>query len=371
MSIALVRFSSLIVLSAVLGGCGGGSDEPATPVTPTPPVKEAPPYAIPEHLRIPAYESRTDNYFGVEPAYPYFFGVGSSWAPSVRYTDATAAISVSVVGATIKMQVSGHEFWTGEFTLPSALTRLQPGYFKELRSPGQDPGRGALSLEGAIPGACQGGTADWLIIDKVTYENDVVTELDLRFEEDCPRDGFAPQSTQGTLRWTLAHANAVKPIGPAPIPPDLIGPQTPPPPATGNFVNLSASNVAGMDGPFGLYTASNAQIAVTGVEGGVEIEIKGAYPWLGKFMMMAPYKQVQVGYYPNIGPGPVFNSRLGGLNWKNDTWHCLNMTGSAAIKKVTYVGDQITELDMLFSHFCNHKAGRSMSGEVRWRAGSL
>jgi hypothetical protein len=78
------------------------------------------------------------------------------------------------------------------------LTQLQPGYYGNLmRYPFNNPVRGGLNWSGDGRG-CNTLTG-WLVVDNATYDNDILTAIDLRFEQHC--DGATP-ALHGQIHWT-------------------------------------------------------------------------------------------------------------------------------------------------------------------------
>jgi hypothetical protein len=80
----------------------------------------------------------------------------------------------------------------------STLTQLQPGYYADLqRYPFHNPAKGGLDWSGMGRG-CNTLTG-WFVGDSVTYTSNVLTAIDLRFEQHC--EGFAP-ALHGNIHWT-------------------------------------------------------------------------------------------------------------------------------------------------------------------------
>lgn len=88
--------------------------------------------------------------------------------------------------------------WEGHFQTMATLNELQPGYYGNLRRyPFHNPTRGGLSWAGYGRG-CNAVTG-WFVVDRVTYTQGRVTELDLRFEQHC--EGVGP-ALRGAVHWT-------------------------------------------------------------------------------------------------------------------------------------------------------------------------
>ncbi|HKP61725.1 MAG TPA: hypothetical protein VJV78_33575 [Polyangiales bacterium] len=70
-----------------------------------------------------------------------------------------------------------------DFVTMVGLAKLQPGYYGDvLEYPFHNPARGGMRW---MLGSSCGSRAGWFVVDHVTYGNDLVRELDLRFESGC------------------------------------------------------------------------------------------------------------------------------------------------------------------------------------------
>lgn len=347
-------------MGTLLAACGGGGPSPATaPVTA--PVTPSTPYAIPAGVWRPASSvlPATGNYIYTESDATDYIGAGHSYT----YTDQNSLLSVTASGIGIKLSVKGAQRWSGEIAVPNTLPGLQTGYFKDVTRPGNDPAKGALDWGGEGRG-CNRLTG-WVVIDKVTIANNIVTELDLSFEQHC--EGQAP-ATRARVHWTLANANAVVPASPSPIPPTLWRADPALLPASDSYVYLSGVQDANGAWHDRLYTRSNANIGMDSFEGHARLIINGDQTWSADFATMEAVKRIQVGYYPNMTYYPLNNPLFGGLRWNGENRNCFGMTGWFVVDAVTYAGDQISELDLRFEQACAG-ATTTLHGQIRWRAG--
>ena len=114
------------------------------------------------------------------------------------YTDGTATISVGAgAGSLVAISVDGTENWDGEFIGMNFLTELEPGYYADLqRWPFHNPVKGGLSWSGEGRG-CNTLTG-WFVVDAVTYDGDMLTAIDLRFQQNC--EG-GPEALYGEISW--------------------------------------------------------------------------------------------------------------------------------------------------------------------------
>ena len=113
---------------------------------------------------------------------------------TLLHTPATGSITVSRIGVATRVSVGP---WDGYFAHMSVVDRLEPGYYPLLQGyPFQNPTRGGLSWFGN-GNACNELTG-WFVVDRVSYEGDQITSLELRFEQHC--ENFLP-ALRGAIRW--------------------------------------------------------------------------------------------------------------------------------------------------------------------------
>jgi hypothetical protein len=104
-------------------------------------------------------------------------------------------IVVSLTGGRLSVSVGG---WSGDFQAMNSVTRPQVGYYPGLqRFPFHNPSKGGLSWSGNGRGCNE--LTGWFAIDSITYVGDVVTAVDLRFEQHC--EGGTP-ALHGQIHWT-------------------------------------------------------------------------------------------------------------------------------------------------------------------------
>jgi hypothetical protein len=122
-----------------------------------------------------------------------FIGLGGQYL----YTPATATFSVSANGGHLRFTSGGSETWFGDFQTMSGYSRLQTGYYADLRRyPFHNPTKGGLSWTGEGRGC--NTLNGWFVVDNVSYSNDALSAIELRFEQRC--DGAA-QALRGKIRW--------------------------------------------------------------------------------------------------------------------------------------------------------------------------
>jgi hypothetical protein len=153
---------------------------------------------------LPSSTPASGNYVYLESTPGDYIGSGRSYT----YTDANAVLKWSATGAHAMVSVTGDKWWSGDFAGMNTLARLVPGYYGSLqRYPFSNPVKGGLSWSGDGRG-CNTLTG-WFVVDKITYVQDAMTELDLRFEQHC--EG-GPSALRGKLHWSASDSTT--PPGP-------------------------------------------------------------------------------------------------------------------------------------------------------------
>src|SRR5687767_8415669 len=156
----------LCAAAVMAGGCGDSGTGPAAPA--------------PNSVRL---ESDPGDFIGQGRTYDY--------------TSANALISVDATGGHLTVIINGDETWRGEFQMPSASTRFQPGTYANLERFGShDPTEGALDWFGEGRG-CNTLVGSFTV-DSVRYVGDLLTAIDLRFQQRC--EGSVP-TLEGTVHW--------------------------------------------------------------------------------------------------------------------------------------------------------------------------
>jgi hypothetical protein len=160
-----------------------------------------------------------------------YVGLGEDY----HYTNANARIVVSADGGHLTIEVESEEWWSADFQLPDTATELQPGSYVELkRFASHDPAVGGLSWFGEGRGC--NTLSGWLIIDSVTYREEALTAIDLRFEQHC--EGFAP-ALHGRIHWDARDETGPAEPG-VPPPAGLWQPAEGATPANGNYVYMES-----------------------------------------------------------------------------------------------------------------------------------
>jgi hypothetical protein len=101
------------------------------------------------------------------------------------YTEASATFAFGGSGAHLELTVANDfEYWIGDFQPMMRMSRLEPGYYGNVRRwPFHNPARGGFSWFGN--GAECAELTGWFAVDAVSYKDEAVQALELRFEQHC------------------------------------------------------------------------------------------------------------------------------------------------------------------------------------------
>jgi hypothetical protein len=278
------------------------------------------------------------------------------------YTDQNAQLRVSGNGGRAGINIAGDQSWTGDFVPMSSLAQLAPGYYGDVqRYPFNNPVKGGLSWYGEGRG-CNTLTG-WFVVDRVTWAQGTLTELDLRFEQHCEGGSSA---LRGKIHWSASEVGA--PPGPVVPPAGLWQPFPNATPASGNYVYLesTAGDYIGMGGSY-LYTDQNAQLRFSAFGARASVNVNGDKSWSGDFAGMNTLARLSPGYYGGVQRSPFNNPVKGGLSWSGDGRGCNTLTGWFVVDKVTYVQDAMTELDLRFEQHCEGGVS-ALHGKLHWSA---
>lgn len=150
---------------------------------------------IPSTLWQPTFSAPAGNYVYLDSTPGDYIGGGRTYL----YTEANGT-SVSVSGNQIRTNVSDRvsgDWWSSDFVAMNTLSTLQPGYYGNLqRYPFNNAVKGGFDWGGNGRG-CNTLMA-WVAIDKITYVNGNVKELDARFEQHCEGGTSA---LRGKIHW--------------------------------------------------------------------------------------------------------------------------------------------------------------------------
>ncbi|MBA56586.1 MAG: hypothetical protein CMK89_19210 [Pseudomonadales bacterium] len=283
-----------------------------------------------------------------------YIGQGSSYS----YSQENAIITTNVVDGLFSIRINGDQSWSGFFALPEGYEELQPGSYPSLtRYPFHDPAVGGLSWYGEGRGCNR--LNGWIIINKVTYQDGLLTAIELEFEQHC--EGGTP-ALHGEVKWYAA--DDTMPPGPEqPIPDTLWQPNPELLPESGNYVYLLSEPgdyIGG--GQESLHLETESPITVSTGSGYVSFDVAG---WLGRFQAMSGLEVLETGYYGDLQRFPFHNPAKGGLSWSGNGRGCNRLSGWFAVDSVSYVGGVLSAIDMRFEQHCEGNPP-ALLGKIHW-----
>jgi hypothetical protein len=126
-----------------------------------------------------------------------------SAAPTLL-TEPTASIRVATLIHSAIAQISVLDNQNpgspSDFVAMVGVSQLEPGYYGNLLLyPNHNPAHGGLRWS-LNTGTCSVGSG-WFVIDHIRYTYDIVTELDLRFEQLCDQGATVTQPLHGQIHY--------------------------------------------------------------------------------------------------------------------------------------------------------------------------
>ena len=282
-----------------------------------------------------------------------YIGQGRTYS----YTNTNATLKFSATGRRLGIDVAGDQDWFATFDLPSALTRLEPGTYRNMtRWPFHVPANGGLDWSGEGRGCnTQVGS---VTIRSVTYAADVLQAIDFDFEQHC--EG-AVAALRGQIHWT-AYDSATGPGPVNPPPAGLWSPTNITLPSGSHIYLVSDSGDYIGAGRTYLYEPGTATATVTSNGRQLKVSVDG---WSADFVGMNSVPLLQPGYYGNLQRYPFHNGTRGGLNWSGNGRGCNTLSGWFVVDEVTYVGTTLKSIDLRFEQHCEGFAA-ALRGRVRW-----
>jgi hypothetical protein len=338
--------------AALRGEIYWNSSDTTTPPGPT---------VAPSNLWRPAAGSvpSTGTYVYLQSQPDDFIGIGGSYL----YTQANASIYVSADGGRLSVGLTGDEWWGGDFRTMHFLDRLSVGYYGNLiRFPFNNPTRGGLNWDGEGRGC--NTLSGWFVVDSVTYVEDELTAIELRFEQHC--EGADP-ALRGAIRYSAADSTT--PAGPTDPPAGLWQPAADRTPVSGNYIYLESQpgDFIGAGGTY-LYTQADAVLTPFNTGGLLTFSVDGDESWDGRFRAMSSLAQLAPGYYGDLRRDPFHNPSKGGLDWSGEGRGCNMLNGWFVVDSVAYDGPTLTAIDLRFEQHC--EGGRpALHGKIHWNAG--
>ncbi len=148
------------------------------------------------------------------------------------------------------------------------------------------------------------------------------------------------------------------------------GSPNPPPPPASTTTSIRLTSDAGDyigGGRTYSYTQANAVISVSAQGGRLSIDLQGDDWWHGDFELPSSYTSLQPGTYSGLKRYPFHDAAIGGISWTVDSRGCNTLTGSFTIKKATYKGGALTEVELQFTQNCE-SGSAALHGEIYWNA---
>ena len=294
------------------------------------------------------------TYIALESDAGDYIGQGKNYL----YTNADTVITVNATGGRLTVNTDGDESWNATFQLPDTYSELQPGSYDNLtRYPFHDPAVGGLSWDGEGRG-CNTLTG-WIIIDKVTYVENTLTEIELQFEQHCEGGAAA---LHGEIKWYAADTTT--PPGPVtPLPTGLWEPAPELLPVSGNYVYLESESgdYIGQGSDY-LYTEPTDTITVSSTDNRVTVSVGG---WNATFQGMNSITELEQGYYGTLQRYPFHNPAKGGLSWSGNGRSCNSLSGWFVVDSITYVGGTLSAIDLRFEQHCEGDTP-ALNGKVSW-----
>lgn len=283
-----------------------------------------------------------------------FIGQGKNY----EYSLTNSLLGLSVRGANLHLEIEGDQWWSADFVLPSAMSKVETGTYSNLvRYPFHEPAAGGMSWDGEGRG-CNVLLGSFTV-QSATYVNSVLTALDLSFEQHCEGEGPA---LHGKIHWSAYDVS--KPPGPVnPPPTGLWTPAAGETPATGNYVYLVSDlgdYIGG--GASYLYTPPTSAAAIKAIEGRLSVNVGN---WSGIFNAMKSVARLEPGYYGDLNAYPFHNQAKGGLTWYGNGRGCSKARGWFSVDEVTYLGGELKSIDLRFEQHCDGNTP-ALRGKVHW-----
>ncbi len=284
------------------------------------------------------------------------------------YTPLDSLFTVTGAGIEAQFDLRGDQIWNGALRGIAGLGQIQAGYYAgQSNASYGNPARGRFNWGGDGRGCNE--AVSGVVVDKVTYQGSVLTELNLRFEQHCEGE---PGALRGEIHWSASDARV--PQGPPALPANLGRAPAGALPASGNYLYVDSQPGAMGGGMVGLMTARDTTFFAntstpTSVEAYFGFNAQSAIlgVWRVDLQAMVGLKQFQVGYYDRTLRFPFHNKAFGGLDVSANYSGCNTSIGWFAIDKASYVGDTLTALHARFEHHCEMLAPAA-HGEINWEA---
>lgn len=279
------------------------------------------------------------------------------------YSLASAGITVEVQGAGVHVVVQGDEAWEAWFVPSAGTGRLAPVVLNNLPLSPFGSGSPSMDWRGGIK-ACSTGVAT-VSIDSVRYADNVLQDIDLRFEQRC---SGAAGSLRGQVRWVADDPTL--PPGPASAPAGLWQPASGSVPATGNFLYFEPTGAEPIVGVRKALTEDNAVFQVDAAGASIDIIAAADRRYFGVLRMMRGVSRTAPGYYEFRRGYPDLNPARGGMAWYRGTANCGSLQGWFLVEDIAFDRGRLTRLALRFEQRCEGDA-KVLRGALRWAAAAV
>lgn len=264
------------------------------------------------------------------------------------YTQRNSVVKVTATAAHVSVQVTGDEWWYGDFDSVNGISALTPGSY-DYGASWWGEGRGCTVESGTFT------------LDTIRFVAGQLTAVDIRFAQRCQGN---TGSLHGTIHWRSDDTS--QPPGPVlPVPSGLWQPPAGSTPSSGSYLIIRTEADA-FGAPARTYAYSDSATSIT-VRASAGHLLVGAGGWTGDFQTMNTVSQILPGFYGDLQRYPFHNPAKGGLAIYGNGTACDDLAGWFAVDHVTYVGGALTELDLRFEQRCSGSAP-VLHGALHWRA---
>jgi hypothetical protein len=118
------------------------------------------------------------------------------------------------------------------------------------------------------------------------------------------------------------------------------------------------------------YDTTNAAIRVSVLGSRLSVRVDGRESWTGDFQLPGNLAQLQVGNAAGLTRYPFQSGGAGGLDWSGQGRGCNLLTGSVAIRSVTYQSGVLSAIDMSFEQHCEG-VGPALRGQITIGASAM
>lgn len=153
-----------------------------------------------------------------------------------------------------------------------------------------------------------------------------------------------------------------------PIPTCLWTPAAGATPSSGSYIYLESDDgewVGSGGGPARTYTyTSTFTMGNTGNH--LSIIVNDVENWTGEFVTKDSAPQISAGFYDGLQRYTFHDPLFGGFDWWGEGRGCNEIDAWVAVDSVTYVGNDITAIDLRFEQICVEDGVNALHGKIHW-----